>query len=627
MRTRHTSILIILLFVTSAFAQQSPDEDMVNSVFRQLLAAPAAAHPGQKYTSWPPNVGIISTQRDGERAAEQMRLNAFAAAPDCHPIVRISQGLVSDVVKGDPDVLALILGHELGHLVLGHPLCTSSKDTTSVVEMAVTREQEYAADAKGYELALAAGYSVRRGLKGMQRLDEVSHYSSFEGLGADHPSWTDRLARLDKEQAPLWRTMSAFYDGVSFLATENYELAANCFRSVIREFPQAADVRGNLGYTLLMQYIDQLRNDDLRALGIGQIATGSFYAESLHLKSKVRGVDTALWTEAVQTLKAAEQADPTLALVKANLGLAYLVQPAGSDPKQALTYLVAAGTMLGGDKGLQNASGDTAARAVANNTAVAYLAAGNRSGADALLHSLWEHQRHNITDEQSLLQITALYFNVGTMLASSDDPAQRRVAADVLLKYLRVESADSMWWKLAYEKYAKVCPGASDSCVAEPQLKAGNHTFVREVAAVDLGGGKSLRLGESFRDAKTRIGQGQPVASVAGTGPLRTHYPQYALDVVASDVIIAIILNAKGAPELQLREVGTSSAKTSIRYGMTTDELEKVLADQPYRYEGLLDSWVPYRFYPGIGIAVRVGPQKTVDELVLVRSSMRAGGE
>jgi len=35
-----------------------------------------------------------------------MRLNAFAAAPDCHPIVRISQGLVSDVVRGDPDVLA-----------------------------------------------------------------------------------------------------------------------------------------------------------------------------------------------------------------------------------------------------------------------------------------------------------------------------------------------------------------------------------------------------------------------------------------------------------------------------------------------------------------------------------------
>src|SRR6266404_4578525 len=541
MRTRHKSILVFLLFATSAFGQQSANEDLVNSVFRQLLAAPAASRPGQKYTSWPPNVGIISAQRDGERAAEQMLLNAFAAAPDCHPIVRISQGLVSDVVQGDRDVLALILGHELGHLLLGHPLCTPAKDNTSVVEMALTREHEYASDAKGYELALAAGYSVRRGLKGLQRLDEVSHYSSFEALGADHPSWADRIARLDREQAPLWRTMSAFYDGVSFLSTENYELATACFRSVVREFPQAADVRGNLGYTLLMQYIDQLRDDDLRALGIGQISTGSFYAESLHLKSKLRGLDTALWTEAVQTLKAAEQADPTLALVKANLGLAYLVQPTGPDPRQALTYLVAAGSMLRGDKGLQNASGETAVRAVANNTAVAYLAAGNRSSADAVLHFLWDNRRRRITDEQSLLQSTALYFNVGSMLASSDAPDQRRVAAKVLLEYLHAESSDSIWWKLAYEKYAEVCSGAADGCVTEPQLKASNHILVREVASVDLGGGKSLRLGESFRDVKSRIGEGQPVGSVSGTSTLRTHYPQYALDVVASDVIIAII--------------------------------------------------------------------------------------
>jgi len=57
---------------------------------------------------------------------------------------------------------------------------------------------------------------------------------------------------------------------------------------------------------------------------------------------------------------------------------------------------------------------------------------------------------------------------------------------------------------------------------------------------------------------------------------------------------------------------------------MTADGLEHALADQPYRYEGLLDTWVPYRSYPGIGIAARLGPQKTVEELVLVRSAMRS---
>lgn len=623
MGTRHKSIVVFFLFATSASAQQSADAGLVESVFRQLLAAPMASRPQAKYASWPPEVAIISADRDGARAAEQMRLNAFAAAPDCHPVVRISQGLMTEVVQGDADLLALILGHELGHVLLGHPVCAPAKDTTSVLQMAITREQEYAADAKGYALALAAGYSVRRGLKGLQRLDEISHYSSFEALSADHPSWADRLARLDKEQAPLWRTMSAFSDGVSFLATENYELAANCFRSVVSEFPQASDVMGNLGYTLLMQYIDQLRDDDLRAFDIGEVATGSFYGESFHLKSKLRGVDTPLWTEAVQMLKAAEQADPSLALVKANLGLAYLVQPAGSDPKQALTYLVPAAKMLHDDRAMQNAYGETAARAVVNNTAVAYLAAGDRRSAEGVLQFLWNKQGQ-ITDEQAFLQTTALYYNVGSMLAASDNPEERRHAADILQKYLRLASSESVWWKLAYDKYTKVCSERSNSCVTEPQLKGANRALLREVAAVDLGGGKSLRLGESFQAATSRIGQGQQVGSVPGTTARRMRYPQYALEVVASDVIMAIILNGRDAPVLQVRQVGTGSQRSSIRYGMTADELEKALADQPYRYEGLLDTWIPYRFYPGIGIAVRVGPQKTVDELVLVRSAIRA---
>jgi hypothetical protein len=218
-----------------------------------------------------------------------------------------------------------------------------------------------------------------------------------------------------------------------------------------------------------------------------------------------------------------------------------------------------------------------------------------------------------------------LYYNAGSMLASSDDPDERRHAADVLHKYLHLTSAESVWWKLAYDKYTKVCSGGANSCTTEAQLKAANRVPLREVAAVDLGGGKSLRLGESFQDATTRIGQGQQVGSVPGTTARRVRYPQYALDVVATDVIIAVILNGKGAPELRVQQVGAGSRKSSIRYGMTADELEQALADQPYRYEGLLDTWIPYRFYPGVGIAARVGPQKTVDELVLVRSAIRAG--
>jgi len=619
MRTWILSLVAFLLVGSGLSPAQTGNDTLVKSVFDRLLAAPTATRPPGKYASWPPQVSIISAERDGERVAQENRLNAFAAAPDCHPIVRISQDLLTEIIQGDPDRLALILGHELGHVVLGHPVCAPAKDRTSVLGVAITRDQEYAADAKGYELALAAGFSVRNGLKALQALDQVSHYSSFEALSVDHPSWADRLARLDKQQAPVWRSMSAFSDGVSFLSTENYELAAACFRSVTREFPQAADVMSNLGYTLLMQYIDQLGDDDLRALGIGQPTTGSFYGESLHLKSKIRGVDAGLWTEAVQALKSAEQMDPSLALVKANLGLAHLVSPTGSDPKAAATYLENATDMLRKDKTMDNLHGDTAARAVINNLAVAYIAAGDRDSAFKVLEFLLGHLK-DPTNEQSFLQTIALYYNSGMLLASSTSSEDRGHAAAFLDRYLRESPPSSIWWHLAYEKYTDVCKAIPTGCSSESQLTSRNHPPLRQAVAVDLGGDKSLRLGEPFQAARGRIGQGQVVGTVPGTTMQRVRYADYAMDVIASDVVIAIVLTGKQSPELQLKEIGPASRAKSIRYGMTTEDLESVLADQPYRYEGLLDTWVPYRFYPGVGIAARVGPQRTVEELVLVRS-------
>ncbi len=623
-------LMIVAVASDKTFAQQpngrSDQEALVQSVFQQLLAAPTASRPPGRYASWPPEVAIVSTQQKGVSDSERPELNAYATSPDCRPVVHITEGLVNQVVQGDPDILALILGHELGHILLGHTSCAPAKDLTTFIEMANSREREYAADAKGYELALAAGYSARHGLRGLQQLDEISHYSSYEALVADHPSWTDRLARLDTDQAPLWRTMSAFNDGVSFLATEQYDLAAACFRPVVREFPQATEVKANLGYALLMEYIDQLSDADVQSLGIGQIATGSFYGESLHLKSKIRGRDVALWSEAVQILKAAESEDPSLSLIKANIGLAYLVQPSGSDPKQALAYLGPALNLLKTDSGLHTAYGDAAAHAVINNAGIAFVAVGDRDHALQLLQFLWK-DRKQVSDEQTLLQTAALFYNTGTLLATSQDPKERSMAGEILRQYLRVESPDSSWWPLAYGNYAKVCSEFSSSCVQEAELRSSSHVPTREAIAVTLRSGKTIRVGESFQDASEVLGTAVSQGIVTNSNVQRTRFPNRGIDILSTDSVLAIILNTAKSPGVSLRLAGTGSAATSIHYGMTIDELEKVIGDQPYRYEGLIDSWTPYRFYPGAGIAVHIGEQRTVDELVIVRSSTRSDAD
>ena len=52
-------------------------------------------------------------------------------------------------------------------------------ETTALLDATFTRQQEVAADQKGMEIALAAGYSYKRALKGIQKLIDSGLDYSF----------------------------------------------------------------------------------------------------------------------------------------------------------------------------------------------------------------------------------------------------------------------------------------------------------------------------------------------------------------------------------------------------------------------------------------------------------------
>ena len=146
-----------------------------------------------------------------------------------------------------------------------------------------------------------------------------------------------------------------------------------------------------LGYSLLMQYADKLTTDDLRSLEIGQVVAGAFYSRPAWLSGKVRGVDAKLWGEAVAALNEAARLNPGLALVQANLGVAYLLRPTGKDTPRAIAHLEQASSMLKTDASLAaqlKADPRTPLLAVANNLAVAYAAAGRVNNAGELITSV-----------------------------------------------------------------------------------------------------------------------------------------------------------------------------------------------------------------------------------------------
>jgi Zn-dependent protease with chaperone function len=118
------------------------------------------------------------------------------------PRVRITNGYLVVVAAGDADVLALLLGHELGHHVCGH---TARRYAASPVFRSRTDSQkrEYEADLYGARLLRKAGFNLERAIandhRGCQRLRAVlsAKYGrpvaaglSLRGIQSTHPCWT-----------------------------------------------------------------------------------------------------------------------------------------------------------------------------------------------------------------------------------------------------------------------------------------------------------------------------------------------------------------------------------------------------------------------------------------------------
>jgi tetratricopeptide (TPR) repeat protein len=586
----------------------SPSADLVRLVSQRLLAI-ASPVTGMQ---WPP---LFETE-PGDA------INAYASLEERQngpvPRVAVSQGILSKIVEGEADRLAFILGHELGHVVLGHVVPKTGADKTPFVQAAFNRDQEITADRKGMELVLAAGYSYRGALKGIHRMIELGlQYSSFEALAVDHPSWKDRLALLDRDQASLWRVMSAFDNGALFIAVEQYLPAERCFRAIVKEFPSCHEAWANLGYCLLMQYCDALDTDDVRRFNIGQIVCGGFYRRPQSLETQVRGVDEDLWWEAVGALREALRLNPNLTLAKANLGIAYLVRPAGKDIGQATRHLQEAAEAAQSDSSL-----DPPARvAVLVNSGVAELAGGRREVAQRKLDEGEQVAARYARNRRKLATVfptAAIAYNRALLLADSSDADQRPAAASQFEKYLQTSAPTSVWWPLAYERYSQLCKDRGLPGKTKEALAAKAQSGFRPLVSVEFGRQRGVSLGEAITEVNRRLGEPESVPVVPGTNLARLHYRQQGVDLVANERVLAICLSSSSRVALELRPAGVGTKLVVLRSDMTKQELETALADDDYDFRQLSDPDVNYRFYRNIGLAVRIQRER-VEQLVVVQ--------
>ena len=609
------AVLGLLLMVAPALATaevKEADQTLAQQVFKQLLSVALAQHD----IPWPPVLQIF----------DKKEVNAYASIKrnedDKQALVVCYNGLLQDVAAGDADRLAYILGHELAHHVLGHT--KSAAGATEFLRATFTREQEFAADLKGMELALRAGYSYQGGLSAMRKMiDAGLNYSSFEGLSSDHPSWFDRIAQLDKNQAALWRSMSSFDNGVYFLLVQNYPLAERAFRQVTKDFPGAYDAWANLGYSLLMQYADALDTEDLRRFDVGQIVVGGFYHRPKSLEGKLRGINEELWWDAVGALREAIRLNPDLSLPKANLGVAYLFRPAGKDPGKAAQFLEEATQLAGKDGSLDPVSrlGEDI------NLAVAYAAQGSSDKAMNTLSQVETSLRREspASLRSASLVSNALVYNRAFLLALSPDAQRQKLAIAELENYLRQTGPSLAWWQLAYQRYAGLCKQSGTAPKPQNVLLTESSVKFRPVASLELGKGR-IALGESLTKAEQALGTASSSSpAVRGTNLLQIDYSGQGIKLLGTEEVLAIALSGQKAPALNIREMGLGTKPVQLRVGMSVAELEQIVGDADYDFRQLLDPDLNYRFYSDLGVAV-LTQNGTIVELVISQVPKRQLG-
>jgi|GEM_PF-1707788 len=531
------------------------------------------------------------------------------------PLVRITYGMLK-VVEGNEDAIACILGHELGHHALGHTVREAVLKPVPLGAMDGHR-READADLYGAKLALKAGYSVRNGLKvqwrGWDRMGGIA--VAAEVTCQSHPGDSDRAARilkaLEDPEAALWQTMAAFENGAAFLAIEDFEAAEAAFEKVTAEFPKCYEAWANLGTAQLMRYCQGLSADKIRRLQLGQFVGPAHY---LTAASRMRDGGEELWAAAVKNLERANELKGGSPVILANLGLAYLVHPAGkaSGSTTAKRYFEAAVQAMANADVLPRMEVTLLVNIGVGQLAVGATEKGRKSLAEA--ESLANRVYYNRKRKEVVLPETlagALQFNKATVKEEDNKEA----AAELYEAYLRQTPTSSPWWPVAYERYEALCKDTGSH--AKPKKDLGKAAPRRKQLVVTLPSGKTVHVGEQLNAVLVQLGKPTKETKHPSSSVRVLRFEEHGVELIADqDEVFAVMIISPKGPTVPVREAGVTGKKLGeLKVGMTRDEVEELLGNPGSAMLTSLNR--KYDYYADLGVAVVYDKNGTVTALIV----------
>lgn len=598
--------------------------DLSDEVFKRLLRV--IPRP-DKWEVWPPTLELVDSDvcnaSAGYKIVDDKRV----------PCITLNRGEIEIVAEFDPDMLAYTLGHELAHLTLYHAferegvLKDQDGKTTPLVILAMTRENESEADLTGVEYALRANFTRKGAKRNMLNSLRNNKYCGLKALGGSHPSWDERIAHVesDESQRRLWRSMTAFENGVFLLQTQQFAHAVVCFDRVTKEFPECYEAWANLGYARLMFYCDALEPEDLETFDIGQLVVGGFYDRPATMQALVRGIDEKLWFDAVGALREAiriggssANKDPML-LAKANLAVAYLVHPAGKDIGEAERLFSEVMELLDDPQAAATVNPVTRASILLNASAGRDVAA----RLEQALQQIAKIEDALGAKSGAVAELTAAArYQQASALMKSVSAGDQSKACDLLESYLASSRTSNAWWPLAYDRYAKLAQAVGRTPKAKESFAGNKSKKWRTTTQVPITADLVVSIGDQTAEVVKKLGEAEAIVPVVkGTNLNLYKYSKRGLTLLAGSTIVAVFLDAEAAPALSLKRPEISGGSATIKVGMPRAELEKLLGDEWDATPGVLhDAALSYQIYRAAGLAVRFKGDVVTEIAVIVNS-------
>ncbi len=154
-----------------------------------------------------------------------------------------------------PDAIAVILGHELAHYYQDHEENTSFAAPAEEDNVKLEREADY----------YGAFYGALAGYNTLQNLEEVLDltYEAYQlpELLKGYPSKSARYGIVREEMGRLADLSNAFLTGQYLYLIKEYQLAAECFLHVTKDFP-SREMYNNAGVSYLAMAMKFVQKDD-----------------------------------------------------------------------------------------------------------------------------------------------------------------------------------------------------------------------------------------------------------------------------------------------------------------------------------------------------------------------------